>query len=287
VTEELQHDHGDGGDVRSEIVVRSEFEAPDRADLERAVDLLENPSLVARITDVIGEPLEHVLDVLPARTSDRLQRTVRAALEKLLNVSVGTIDSRKTGPAADFRHKVAGGLSGAFGGFFGASALAAELPITTSIILRSIADIARSEGEDLRRLDVRLACLEVFALGGTSDTDDAAETGYFAVRAAMAKAMADAAKHIAEKGLVQDGAPVVARLIAAIASRFGTVVSEKLAAQAVPVLGAVGGASINLLFIDHFQDVARGHFTVRRLERRYGKELVRTEYARIAGELRR
>jgi hypothetical protein len=30
--------------------------------------------------------------------------------------------------------------------------------------------------------------------------------------------------------------------------------------------------------------VARGHFTVRRLERAYGEELVRTEYERLARE---
>ena len=258
------------------------FESADLSDLENAVRLLENPSLIARVTDVIGVPLEQVIDVLPARTSDRLQKSVRVALEKLLNVSVGSLGTDRGGPSSNLKHKLAGGLSGAVGGFFGMAALAAELPITTSIILRSIADIARSEGEDLSRLDAKLACLEVFALGGKASTDDAAETGYFAVRAAMAKAMTDAAKHIAERGLTQEGAPVIARFIASIASRFGTVVSEKVAAQAVPVLGAVGGASVNVLFMDHFQDVARGHFVVRRLERQYGQDEVRREYARIA-----
>ncbi len=258
------------------------FVGDDLRALENAVDLLENPSLIARITDVIGVPLEQALDVLPARTSDKLQKSVRVALEKLLNVSVGTLGTSREGPASNLKHKLAGGVSGAVGGFFGMAALAAELPITTSIILRSIADIARSEGEDLRSLDAKLACLEVFALGGKASTDDAAETGYFAVRAAMAKAMTDAAKHIAERGLTQEGAPVIARLIASIASRFGTVVSEKVAAQAVPVLGAFGGASVNVLFMNHFQGVAKGHFVVRRLERRYGKDEVRREYARIA-----
>jgi len=60
------------------------------------------------------------------------------------------------------------------------------------------------------------------------------------------------------------------------------VVTQKLAAQAIPLIGAVGGAAVNYAFIEHFQDVARGHFTVRRLERRYGKEAVRQEYERLA-----
>jgi len=58
-------------------------------------------------------------------------------------------------------------------------------------------------------------------------------------------------------------------------------VSQKIAAQAVAVVGAVGGAAVNLAFIEHFQDVARGHFTVRRLERVYGAEIVRAEYDRL------
>ena len=67
-------------------------------------------------------------------------------------------------------------------------------------------------------------------------------------------------------------------MIAQVASRFSINVSQKVAAQAVPVVGAVGGAVINTLFIDHFQDMARGHFVVRRLERRYGAEAVEKVY---------
>ena len=254
----------------------------DRADLERAVELLERPSFVARVSDLIGQPVERLIGALPATTSDRIQHTVRSSLDRLLGIAVRTLDPRAAGPAATARHTVGAGISGAIGGFFGMPALAIELPITTSILLRSIADVARSEGEDLTDLDARLACLEVFALGGRTSTDDASETGYFAVRAALARAVSEAARHLAERGLAQEGAPVLARLIAAIASRFGSVVSEKVAVQSVPLLGAVGGASINVLFARHFQDVARGHFTVRRLERSLGPELVRREYRRIA-----
>jgi hypothetical protein len=50
------------------------------------------------------------------------------------------------------------------------------------------------------------------------------------------------------------------------------------------VIGALGGAAVNYAFIDHFQSVARGHFTVRRLERKYGKEVVFAAYERIRRE---
>jgi hypothetical protein len=58
-------------------------------------------------------------------------------------------------------------------------------------------------------------------------------------------------------------------------------VPQKAAAQAVPVIGAAGGAAVNVLFINHFQDMARGHFIVRRLERAYSPEFIRAEYERL------
>jgi len=172
--------------------------------------------------------------------------------------------------------------TGAGGGAFGLPALAVELPVSTTIMLRSIADIARSENEDLRSPAAKIACLEVFALGGRSSRDDATDTGYFTIRAALAKTITEAAEYVAERGLAMEGAPVMIRLISQIASRFGVAVSEKAAAQAIPAIGAVGGALINLVFIDHFQDMARGHFTVRRLERLYTPEVVRDAYMAMA-----
>jgi hypothetical protein len=159
--------------------------------------------------------------------------------------------------------------------------LAIELPISTTIMFRSIADVARSEGEAIKELETKLACLEVFALGGQTRSDDATETGYFAVRAVLTKTVSEAAEYIAEKGMIKQGAPVLVKFINAVAARFGIVVSEKVVAQAIPLIGAAGGAVINAIFIDHFQDIARGHFIVRRLERSYGKELIREEYEKF------
>jgi hypothetical protein len=55
-------------------------------------------------------------------------------------------------------------------------------------------------------------------------------------------------------------------------------VGLKLSAQAVPIIGAAAGAAINLAFLEHFRSVANAHFTVRRLERVYGAERVRSAY---------
>ena len=128
-------------------------------------------------------------------------------------------------------------------------------------MLRSIADIARGEGENIRLAKTQFACIEVFALGGSSQSDDDAETGYYVTRAMLAQAVSEAAKHLAQKGLAAEGAPAIVQLISKVATRFSVPVSQKFAAQAVPAIGAAGGAAINLVFINHFQDMARGHFT--------------------------
>jgi hypothetical protein len=110
------------------------------------------------------------------------------------------------------------------------------------------------------------------------------ESGYFAVRSVLAKTVAEAARFIAERGVIGEGAPVLLKFVTQVAARFGVVVTQKVAAQALPLVGALGGAAVNYAFIEHFQEIARGHFTVRRLERIYGKERIRAEYDLIAAE---
>jgi len=252
----------------------------DLDDLCLAKELLANPGLAAKISNLLGMPLEKGFALLPAKWAESVQEATRASLRTALNFAVKTLADKPARPSSEWLHKMIVAADGAAAGAFGLPALLVEMPITTTIMLRSIADIARSEGEGIKDIGTRLACLEVFAFGGKSSLEDAAETGYFTVRVALAGAIGDAAKYIAERGLAEEGAPVLVRLIASIASRFGVLVSEKMAAQAVPVIGAAGGALINTLFMNHFQDMARGHFIVRRLERRYDAESVRAMYER-------
>jgi len=252
-------------------------------DLRRAHDMLEHPGLAARISDLVGTPIERGFELLPERWGQVVNEASRKAIEASLSVALGTMDAKYVGAASNLWHKAAATASGATGGAFGLAALALELPISTTIMLRSIADIARAEGENLEQPEARLQCLQVLALGGRSKADDAAEAGYFAARVALARTISEAATHLAQKGLSQKSAPAVVRLVSQVAARFSVVVSEKAAAQAVPLVGAFGGAAINAIFIDHFQDMARGHFTVRRLERVHGGETVRRAWAELAG----
>ena len=254
----------------------------DIEDLKYAKNLLENPSLAAKLTDTLASPIEKGFAKLPQKWAEVVQTATRKSIEKALRFAVMTMKSRNQSKPSNIIHKAAVMTSGATGGAFGLFALPIELPISTVIMLRSISDIARAEGENLNSPETKLNCLQIFALGGKSEKDDATETGYYAVRAALSKTVSDAVKHIANKGMTEKGAPILVRLITTIASRFGVVVSEKVAAMAIPAIGAIGGALINTIFMDHFQNIAQGHFTIRRLERKYGADLIEKEYKKLS-----
>lgn len=250
----------------------------DLEDLKYAKTLLTEPSLTAKMINTLGIPFEKGMGYLPATWRGQIQNVSERALNRALDCAVISLGRQPRKCSADAFHKIAAAASGGVGGLFGLPALGFDLSISTIIMLRSIMDIARSEGENMADIETRLACLEVFALSGRTSADNAMETSYYAIRATLAKTLSDAAAYIAERGLAEEAAPVLVRLIAQIGARFGVVVSEKAAASAIPVLGAAGGSIINTVFMDHFQDMARGHFIVRRLERIYGKDVVRIRY---------
>ncbi|KQP96702.1 EcsC family protein [Methylobacterium sp. 37f] len=290
----------------------------DRAALRRAVEALEKPGLAARLSGIAGAPLDFIGRALPAPVTDAVSQATESAMRASLKVALATLPAHVAAPVAagregplaasaeallegpvaepsaamrtvtrlakylpssTFGHKAMAAASGAVGGAFGLATLAVELPLSTTLMLRSIAQIAQEEGEDLSDPENALACVQVFALGGREAAGSAlTESGYFAVRAALAKTMVEAARYAGNRALLDEAAPALIRFSTQIAARFGLVVSQKVAAQAVPILGAFGGAAVNAAFMDHFQSTARAHFTVRRLERIYGAAPVRAAY---------
>jgi len=276
----------------------SRLSIDDREALERAVRELERTSLAIRLSAILGRQAGAIASIVPANIAKIASRAAEAAIRSGLNFALRSLAGK---PLRDRRrmHKSIAVLAGAAGGAFGISSLPVELPFSTTIMLRSIADIASAEGQDLADPKTALACLEVFALGGRegsnrdirfpgidvpdSNFSDGAvlETGYFALRTILAKSVTEAASYLAGRAAASEAAPALVRLVAQIGTHFGVVVSQKLVAQSVPLIGAAGGAAINYAFADHFQTIARGHFTVLRLERRYGARIIRAEYERM------
>lgn len=252
-----------------------------RQELLSAMLTLENPGIAAKITNLIGSPIEKGLALLPENWNEKIGEITQTALLKAADAAILTMKDKPNEEKSNIWHKLGVAVTGGVGGFFGLGAMVIELPISTTIMLRSIADVARSEGESVTDPETKIACLEVFALGGKSKTDNAAESGYFVVRAALAKSVSEATEYMATKVIVEETTPALLRLIANIAQRFSIQVTEKAAAQAIPAIGAAGGAIINTIFIDHFQEMAKGHFIVRRLEKIYGEDLVKSTYEEL------
>jgi hypothetical protein len=155
--------------------------------------------------------------------------------------------------------------------------LALELPVSMMLMCRSIADIARANGERIENVRARFACLEPFAFGDVGE----GSSGYLAARADLVESSERAARYLSDTLIVDDESPELHAYIAAIAARFGRQIEAHIAADAELDIVAHYSSAANVLLIDHFLDIARGHFVVRRLERLYGPHDVRTTYERI------
>ena len=250
---------------------------------------LDQVSFLMKAFNTIGTPIDAGMLLLPEKYQNKIHLGIQKALQIAVKANLTTMKKGKAQiKSSNGIYKIVTGFSGAAGGFFGAAGFTADLVLSTKFMMRSIMDIARSQGEDVHNIETQLACLQVFALGGTSIDDDEIDTSYYATRAALQTAMNQAGTYIAENGTVkildvlasQTSTPI-ARLINQVAARYSLQVSEKFAAQAIPVIGAAAGASINVIFISHFQKMATAHFTLRRLERKYGREVIQQTYNQI------
>jgi hypothetical protein len=233
-----------------------------------AVTMADSRGLLMRVTAMFGQRIEAIRSRI-SKAGDRfggeaytaLTQRVQDAVEDVLwnsyefaaaglDVMPRVMRPKRVG--GNRAHKMAAAMSGVASGFVGLPGVLFDIPFTTTTILRSIAEVARDAGEDLRAEDTKRACLEVLAFGGPSSVDDATETGYWATRIGMNHATVNV-------------------LIKSAAGRFGVVLSEKFLTQAVPVAGAVSGGALNWAFTDYYQKMARVHFTLRALDKRTGQ----------------
>ncbi len=215
----------------------------------------------ARLAGAASAPLLRGMGL----SAHALQPVIESVMEHAFDIAI--LGQRETArPASPRRARIAAAMSGAAGGLAGFPGFLPDAAFTTLLILRTIAAIARANGEDPADQDTRRACLEVFLLGAPRSTGARGTAG------GSAAGGQDEAGYFAARLMLQGG-PMVAVLRQA-AARFGVVLSQKLAAQAVPIAGAAGGAIVNAAFLAHYQTIASGHFVIRRLERTYGAEAV-------------
>lgn len=250
-------------------------------ELRVAFGRLENVPLGVRLANAVGRPVEALTTRLPGSLARTVSTAVGRSLAGGMRFALTTLRDGDGAGAQLKRHKALVATTGAAGGFFGAAGIGVELPVTTVVMLRAIGAVARENGEDLTDPAVALECLGVLAHGGPSPKDDATETSYYAARAALAPGIQRAATYLAAHAsgeLPGRYVPIVLRVLRPLVARFGEAAVQKAIAQAVPFVGAATGAAVNVAFTGYFQNVALGHFTVRRLERLYGTDEIRRAY---------
>lgn len=239
--------------------------AADQALLEAlATDYLAAKGRLMTVLDRFGNVIQAGLHRLPGSAQQLIAERARDALRLAFEASILGLANT---PGEDGRrsYRLGGAISGALGGLGGLPTTLAELPVTTALIMRSVARIARAEGFDLAEEEVRATCVEVFAFGGPLEEDDDADLAFWGARI---------------------GGRQVAQLLLTAAGRFAPVLAAKVGAQAVPLVGAAVGAILNTIYMDFYQRMARVAFGLLPLERAHGRAVVRAGFARAVAAAR-
>lgn len=198
---------------------------------------------------VVGNGAESLIEKLPGFVRSRMDRITRAALERAFDAAGRS--RRMVRDRGDMFNRMASTLSGAAGGIGGFAGAMIELPVTITLLLRAILDIAAEHGLDPQSEEVRMESLRIFAAAGPMAEDDTTDIGLLAARLSVT-------------------GQTVQGLISRVAPRLSVSMGQKLAAQAAPIFGAVVGASINYAFTRYYQELARVHFGIMRLSQETG-----------------
>ena len=212
--------------------------------------------VLMKAINFVGAQVEDTLKLLPKSARGQIDAAARGALRQSYDVASRSRAGRGAGAVkSDTGHKVMAAISGAIGGLGGLPTALAELPVATTMIFRAVQGVAIQYGEDPQSEETRLQCLAVFGAGGPGTEDDSVDTAFIGARLGLTGA-------------------AVNGLLSRVAPRFATVLSQKLASQAVPILGAAAGAGTNYAFTDYYVEVAHVHFGLRKLARTHGDEPV-------------
>jgi len=243
--------------------------ADDFARIVEAAELyLSSRSALMGFISILGNLVHQGFRRLPEGWRDDIVHKIHETLEFALKVSIARMDDQPGRKSSGGRYTAIAVATGAGGGAFGLASVLAELPITTGLILRSIADIGRSCGERLDDPEFRATCVEVFAYGTPLDEEDE-----------------EIAFILARVGAIES-ASKISELVGKIAVRYAATLAPKIAAMSVPVTGAVLGAGVNWAYMNFYQSVARVLFMLLLIERKHDPAQVRSCFSSLVRELR-
>lgn len=213
-------------------------------------------SLVNRL----GGGIEAQMALLPERLRQQIERTTESALRAALSAAALGDHAPDVGRQGTMLAAMATGAAGGAGGLAGS---VAELPFTITLMLHAIRREAVAAGLDPRDPAIAAACIEVFAAGSPLSGDDGANSAFLSARLSLT-------------------GPAVQRMIATVAPKLAAAMGQKLAAQAVPLLGALSGAALNAAYLGYYREIARIRFQLLRLAEVHGAEVVLARFAAAA-----
>jgi hypothetical protein len=209
-----------------------------------------------RLVNKFGGKIEGQMAHLPQGVRDQIESITSHALRRAVTVAGHGRRAPDLGPRAA---PALVALTGAVGGAGGIATALAELPFTVTVILHAILRAAEAEGFDTMLPEVRAEALRVLTAGGPLKDDDGINTSFIGARMTLT-------------------GPALHQLLARIVPGFAAVLSQKLAAQSVPVLGAVSGAALNAAFLTHYRELAHIRFGLLRLTALHGAAPVRAGF---------
>jgi hypothetical protein len=219
---------------------------------------------VMRLVNRLGGGIEDQMAHLPTGLRSRIESVTEAALLRAVAVAHQGRRAPNLGPRAA---PALAALTGAMGGAGGLATALVELPVTVTLILHSILRAAEAEGFDTNLPEVRAEALRVLSSGGPLAEDDGVNTSFLGARLTLSGA-------------------AVQKILAKVVPKFAAAISQKLAAQTVPVLGAVAGAALNTAFVTYYRELAHIRFALLRLSVLHGAEPVRRAFEQETAALR-
>ena len=215
---------------------------------------------VVGLLNRFGGQIEAALKVLPAAVRTRIETATAQALDRAFSLAVLGRHAPSMGPRAA---QTVALLTGAAGGIGGLPTALAEIPVTITVFLHVIARAAEAEGFDPNAPEIRAECLRVLSAGSPVAADDGVNTAFLSARLTLT-------------------GPAVSGLVASVAPGLAAILTRKLAAQMVPILGAVTGAALNAAYLSYYRELAGIRFALLRLGALHGAERVVADFARAA-----
>ena len=200
-----------------------------------------------KLANFAGSKIENAMEFIPDGFEVEIQKAIKSALETSYDASAYIADSPYIPKVPSYFHKLSATVTGAIGGFAGLAGALAELPVSITTMFGSFQKIAEQYGFDRSEQETKLECLKVFSMGGPLTEDDDLDLSFVTARLGL-------------------NGEVVRNIIVAASQRLSIMITQRLGASTIPILGALSGGALNYTFISYYEEMAHIRFKLKQLK---------------------